>query len=65
MIHKPGTLGIPAILSLVSTTRLEEHISRYGPVKTRMKRRHILLFPVGKGGAHSFSLVLSPYQPCS
>jgi hypothetical protein len=56
-----GTLGIPAILSLVFTTRSEEHISRYGPVKTRTKMRHILLFPAGKGVAHfspsSFRLI--------
>ena len=52
MIPKLGTLGIPAILSLVFTTPSEEHISRYGPVKTRTKMRHILPFPAGKGEAH-------------
>jgi len=54
MIHKLRTLGIPAILSLVFTTQSEEHISRYAPVKTRMKMRHILHFPAGKGEAHHF-----------
>ena len=61
MIHKLRTLGIPAILSLDFTTRSEEHISRYGPMKTRTKMRHILLFPAGKGEAHfspsSFHLI--------
>jgi hypothetical protein len=61
MIHKLGTLGILATLSLVFTTRSEEHISRYGPAKTRTKMRHILLFPAGKGEAHfspsSFHLI--------
>ena len=57
MIHKLGTLGIPAILSLVFTTRSEEHISLYGPAKTRTKMKHILLFPVGKGEA--------PFSPSS
>jgi hypothetical protein len=65
MIHKLRTLGILAILSLVSTMRLEEVMSPYGPVKTRTKRRLILLFPAGKGEARIFSLVISPYRPCS
>jgi hypothetical protein len=61
MIHKLGTLGIPAILSLAFTTQSEEHIFRYDPVKTRTKMRHILLFPAGKGEARlspsSFHLI--------
>lgn len=58
MIHKLRMLGILAILSLVSTTQLEGHMSHYGPVKTRTKRRLILLFPAGKGEARIFFLVL-------
>jgi len=54
MIHKLRTLGIPAILFLVFTMRSEEHISRYGPVKTQTKMRHILPFPAGKGEAPFF-----------
>jgi hypothetical protein len=60
-IHKLQTLGIPVIRSLVSTTRLEERTSRYDPVKSQTKRRHILLFPAGKGEARIISL-LSTYQ---
>ncbi len=64
MIHKLGALGIPTILSLGFTMLLEEHMSRYGPVKIPTKRRHILLFPAGKGEGYIFSLVLSPYHWC-
>jgi hypothetical protein len=51
MIPKLPTPGILIIRSPVSTTRSEDHISRYGPVKTRTKRRLILPFLAGKGEA--------------
>lgn len=61
MIHNLWTPGIPEIPSLDFTTRSEERTSRYGPVKTRTKMRHILLSPAGKGEAHrshsSFRLI--------
>lgn len=64
MIHKLGTLGTPAIRSLDFTAQSEEHISRYDPAKTRTKRRLILLFPAGKGEAHSFPS-FHLINPCS